>query len=121
MYARRRLNGFCVISRDILKDRLFSCGIEARLIGLVWLKDASTAIKELSPISFPDMRPNLIPLNLYGRSLKELPETLCRKIWIILKKSFFHHCAEFVTPSVSYGRAYGLRSYPGSNVSITYA
>ncbi len=121
MYARRRLNNSCAISRGILRDQLFSCGIEACLIGLAWLNGVLIAIKELLLISFRDTHLSLIPLNLYGHSLKGLPQTLCQKIWIILKKSFFYHYAEFVTPNASCGRAYGLRNYHGNSISITYA
>ena len=118
---RRKLNDFCTISHVILKDLLFSCGIRAWFIGLAWLNGVSNVIKESRPISFPGMRLNLTLLNLYGRSLKELPRTPFPRIWFILKKSFFRPCTGFVTPNVSYGHVYGHQICHGDRISITYA
>ncbi len=119
--GRRKSNGFCTISRVILKDLLFSCGIRAWFIGLAWLNDVSNVIKESTLISFPGMRLNSTLLNLYGRSLKGLLRTPFPRIWIILRKSLFRHCIGFVTPNVSYGHVYGHQICPGDRISITYA
>ena len=118
---RRKLNDFCTISCVILKVRLFFCGIRAWFIGLVWLRDVLNVIKESTLISSLGMRLNLTPLNLYGRSLKGLLQTLFQRIWIILKKSFFRRCVGFVTPNVSYGHVYGHQICHGDRISITYA
>lgn len=118
---RRRSNGFCTTFCAILGGLLFFCGIRARFIGLVWSRNALNAIKELPPISFPAMRPNLTPMSLYGLSLKGLRQTPFPRIWFILKRTFFRHCVGFVIPNVSYGRAYGLQIYHGGSFSITYA
>jgi hypothetical protein len=100
---------------------LFSCGIKAWFIGLAWLNGVSNAIKESVLIFSLGMRLNLTLLNLYGRSLKELPRTPFPRIWSILKKSFFRRYIGFGTPNVSYGHAYGLQICRGNSVSITYA
>jgi hypothetical protein len=67
------------------------------------------------------MRPNLTPLNLYGRNLKGLLRILFQRISIILKELFYHLCAGYAILSVSCGHASGHLICPGDNISITYA
>ncbi len=118
---RRKSNGFCTTFCVILGDLLFFCGIRAWLIEPPLLKNVLKSIKGLTRISSPAMRLNLIPLNLYGRSLKGLPRTLSRRISIILKTLSYRLYIGFAIPSVSYGHVSGHRIYPGDRISITYA
>lgn len=118
---RRKLKDFCTTLGDILEDMLFFCGIRVRFTKPVWLRNVLQRIKKLAPISFPAMPLNLIPLNLYGLSLKGPLQTPYPRIWVILKRPSFQHCTGFVIPSVFYGLAYGLRICHGNKISITYA
>ncbi len=118
---RLRLKGFCTISCAILKVRLFFCGIRARFIGLPLLKNVLTGITESARTSFPVMRPNLIPLNLYGHSLKGLPRIPFQRTLIILSTLFYRLYTGFAILSVSCGHVSGHRICPGNRVFITYA
>jgi hypothetical protein len=118
---RLKSKGFCTISCDISKALLFSCGIEACLIGLLSLRSVSESMPGLMRTSFPAMRPNLIPLNLYGHSLKGLLPILFQRIWVILKTLSYRLCTGFAIPSVSCGHVSGHRICLGGRISITYA
>ena len=118
---RLKSKGFCTISCAISKTLLFSCGIEACLIGLPSLRSVSESMPGLMRTSFPAMHLNLTQLNSYGRSLKELLPTLFQRISVILKMLFCHLCTGFVIPSVSCGHVSGHRICPGGRISITYA
>lgn len=118
---RRKSNGFCTTFCVILEDLLFFCGIRAWFIEPPSLRGGLKSIAGLTRVSSPAMRLNLIPLNLYGRSLKGLPRTLSQRIWIILKMPFYHLCAGFAILSVSCGHVSGHRICPGDSISITYA
>ena len=118
---RLRLKGSCTISCVISRVRLFFCGIKAWFIELPSLRTAFNGIEELTGTSFPAMRPNLILLNLYGRSLKGLPPIPFQRIWIILNTLFYHRCIGSAILNGSYGRVSGHRICHGDSVSITYA
>ena len=118
---RRKLKGSCTIFCVILRVGLFFCGIKVRFIGPPSLRSVLKSIAGLTRISFPAMRPNLTPLNLYGHSSRGLQQTLFQKISIILKTPFYHLCAGFAILSVSCGHVSGHRICPGDRVSITYA
>lgn len=118
---RLRLKGFCTISCAISKALLFFCGTRAWFIELSSLRSASSDIEELTDTSSPATRLNLIPMNLYGRSLKGPLRTPFQRISIILNTLFYHLYTGFAIPSASYGRVSGHRICHGNKVSITYA